>query len=338
MKCSIYSKPHVMSIEERPDPVAGPDQVVVKVERAGICGSDVTAWIHDGTIVGVFPDMEWGHEFSGIVEQVGGDVEGISVGDRVWVNPLLAKELGLMMADMCGGFSEKVLIEKAKLDYNIYKLPDSISLEHAALIEPFCVGTHGKNKVGCKVGEHVVIYGAGPIGLCALSGLVGQGVKNVVVLEQRAERLALIEEMGGIAIDSSDPKYMKKLIEIFGQTTSIYGVPIPDIDVFIDCAGATKVIDDILSNAKRGARISIVANSKSPASVFMGTVMTSELEICGSSGYNHDDITEVIGYLANKSTKIDKIITHRFKYDELEHALDIASSIEAQAVKVIVEY
>ncbi|MBR3689837.1 MAG: alcohol dehydrogenase catalytic domain-containing protein, partial [Eggerthellaceae bacterium] len=178
-----------MTIVERPDPVAGPDQVVVKVERAGICGSDVTAWIHDGTIVGVFPDMEWGHEFAGVVEQVGSEVEGISVGDRVWVNPLLAKELGLMMADMCGAFSEKVLVEKAKLNYNLYLLPDSIPMEHAALIEPFCVGTHGKNRAKCKPGDHVVIYGAGPIGLCALSGLVGQGVENVVVLEQREERL-----------------------------------------------------------------------------------------------------------------------------------------------------
>ncbi len=338
MKCSIYSKPHVMAIEERPDPVAGADQVVVKVERAGICGSDVTAWTHDGTIVGVFPDMEWGHEFAGVVEQVGAEVEGISVGDRVWVNPLLAKELGLMMADMCGAFSEKVLVEKAKLNYNLYLLPDNVPMEHAALIEPFCVGTHGKNKPGCKVGDHVVIFGDGPIGLCALSGLVGQGVENIVVIGHRDARLELVEEMGGIPVNSHDPKYMAKLNEIFGITTNMFGMNVPDVDVWIDCAGSTKVIEDILSYAKRGARISVVANSKMPASVLMGTIMVSELEIYGASGYSHEDITEVIDNLAQKRTKIEKIISHRFKYADFEEALDVASSKESGSIKVIVEY
>lgn len=338
MKCSIYSKPHEMAIADRPDPVAGADQVVVKVERAGICGSDVTAWTHDGTIVGIFPDMEWGHEFAGVAEQVGADVEGISVGDRVWVNPTTCKELGLMMADMAGAFSEKVLVEKAQLNYNVYLLPDNVSMEHAALIEPFCVGTHGKNKPACKVGDKVVIYGDGPIGLCALSGLVGQGVENVVVVGHRDARLSLVEEMGGIPVNSHDPKYVKKLGEIFGLVPNMFGMNVPDVDVYIDCAGSTKVIEDILTNAKRGCRISIVANAKTPASVLMGTIMVSELEVLGASGYTHEDIVEVIDNLAQKRTKIEKIISHRFKYADLEEALDVASSKEAGSIKVIVEY
>lgn len=327
-----------MAIEERPDPVAGADQVVVKVERAGICGSDVTAWTHDGTIVGVFPGMEWGHEFAGVVEQVGADVEGVAVGDRVWVNPTTCKELGLMMADMAGAFSEKVLIEKAQLNYNIYKLPENVSMEHAALIEPFCVGTHGKNMPECKVGENVVIYGDGPIGLCALSGLVGQGVKNVVVVGHREARLQLVEEMGGIPVNSHDPKYMKKLGEIYGLVPNMFGMNVPNVDVYIDCAGSTKVIEDIITNAKRGARVSIVANAKAPASVLMGSIMVSELKILGASGYTHEDIVEVIDNLASKRTKIEKIISHRFAYENLEEALDVASSKEAGSIKVIVEY
>ncbi len=338
MKCSIYSKPGDMTIEERPDHVAAPDQVVVKVERAGVCGSDVTAWTFDGATVGVMPNSEWGHEFAGVVEQVGADVKDIAVGDRVWVNPVTCKELGMLAADMAGAFSEKVLVEKAQLNYNVYKLPDNVPMEHAALIEPFCVGTHGKNVPESKPGDNVVIFGDGPIGLCALSGLVGQGVENVVVVGHRESRLKLVEEMGGIPINSHDPDYIQQIGKIFGTSTNIMGLEAPKVDVYIDCAGAPKVTEDVLMYAQRGARYSIVAVSKMPTQVLMGLIMAGELKIMGSSGYTHEDIVEVIDNLANKRTKIEKIITHRFKHADLEEALNTASSKEAGSVKVIIEY
>lgn len=338
MKGSIYSKPGVMAIKELPDPVAAADQVVVKVERAGICGSDVTAWTYDGMTVGVMPESEWGHEFAGVVEQVGADVEGVAVGDRVWVNPVTCKELGMMVADMAGAFSEKVLVEKARLNYNLYKLPDNVPMEHAALIEPFCVATHGKNKPKCKPGESIVIFGDGPIGLCALAALKGQGVENVVVVGHRESRLQLVEEIGGIPVNSHDPEYMKRVGEALGTVQHMMGMEVPKVDVFIDCAGAPKVTEDVFSVATRGARYSIVAVSKKPTEVLMGMVMFNELEIIGSSGYTHEDIVEVIDNLANNRTKVEKIITHRFKHADLEEALNVASSKDTGAVKVMIEY
>src|SRR5947209_18851526 len=112
-------------------------------------------------------------------------------------------------------FSQYILVQDAKLEYNLFLLPDSLSFEDAVLIEPFAVGTHGKNTPQAKPQDHVVIYGAGPIGLCALSGLIAQGNNNVVVLDIDDSRLETVRKLGGIGSNPKSGETRSFLIDQF---------------------------------------------------------------------------------------------------------------------------
>ncbi len=337
MKRAIYQGPRDFTFEDVEEPKAGPEDAVIQIEYAGVCGSDVTAWTYDGAAVGIHGGNEFGHEFAGVITEVGSKVKDIKVGDRVWVNPETCKLAGKVACCECGGFSEKVLIEKAKVNYNVYKLPDNVDLKEAALIEPFCVGIHGKNAVHVKKSDKVIIFGAGPIGLCCLNALIGQGVKKVVVADVRDDRLKDAEEMGAITLNSTAPDFMEQVEKIFGTTMTSFG-PAIDIDVFIDCAGVKPVMDTILKLAKYEARISIVAVYKETYEMPLRLVMAKRYTITGSCAYDHKDALEAISLLEKKNTNIVKLITHVFAYDELEKALDTASDPESGSLKVMIDY
>ena len=337
MKRAIYNGPRDFAFEDVEEPKAGPNDAVIEIKYAGVCGSDVTAWTYDGSAVGIHAGNEFGHEFAGVITEVGSKVKDVKVGDRVWVNPETCKLAGKVACCECGGFSEKVLIENAKVNYNVYKLPDSVDFKEAALIEPFCVGIHGKNALQTKKSDKVLIFGAGPIGLCCLNALIGQGVKKVAVADVRDDRLKDAEAMGAIILNSADPKFMENVEEVFGTTMTPFG-PAVDIDVFIDCAGVKPVMDTILKLAKYEARISVVAVYKETYEMPLMLVMAKRYTITGSCAYDHKDALEAIGLLEKKNTNIDKLITHMFAYDELEQALDTASNPESGALKVMIDY
>lgn len=337
MKCAIYHGPHELTMEDCPEPEVGSHDALLEITYAGVCGSDVTAWTYDGAAVGIVEGKEFGHEFSGIIAAVGEDVVGIKVGDRVWVNPETCKLAGKVACCSCGGFSEKVLIENAKLEHNVYKLPDDVDLKEAALIEPFCVGIHGKNAVNVTKDDKVAIFGAGPIGLCCLNAVIGSGVKKVAVVDIRDDRLADAEAMGAIPINSTSSDFKEQMEEAFGTTMTPFG-PALDVDVFIDCAGCAPVMDSIFSMAKYEARISVVAVYKAPYEINLMLVMAKRYTIKGSCAYDHEDALEAIDLLSKKSTNIDKLITHVFPHTELEKALDTASDPQSGALKVIIDY
>lgn len=338
MKAAIYHEPHNLTIEEIPTPTAGPGEVVVKVAHVGICGSDITAWTYSGAAAAVNAESQFGHEFSGLVSEVGEGVEGVAVGDRVWVNPTTCKKFGKGVSCMAGGFSEYVVVEDAKIDYNLYMLPETVSLEEAALIEPFCVGTHGKNAPGVKPGDNVVIYGAGTIGLCCLSSLVGQGFDNVVVVDLVPERLEMAKRMGGIPFDPTKGVRAKDFLkEHFGVRVNAFGYKVPNVQNVIDCAGAPAALQDFMSYGDH-TTFSVLANQKKPFEVNFQTVMARELNFIACNGYTHEDIVEVIDNLANKRTKVNEIVTHRFPHSKLVEAFDTASDMSTGAIKVIVDY
>ena len=341
MKAAVYYGPKDVRIEERQKPVAAPKEVVVKIKRAGICGTDITAWHYDGTYVGILPNHEFGHEMVGVVDSIGSDITDIKIGDRVFVNPVSAKKGGLSVSAMTGAFSEYVCVEDARYDYNLYKLPDNVSYDEAVIIEPFCVATHGKNVPGTKEGDNVVVYGAGTIGLCCLNGLISQGVKNVVVVDINDERLALAKKMGAVPYN---PKTMKPiqdfLIEHLGADSvpNMYGVSVPNVDVVIDCAGISTIPDEFLSMAKRGAKLSVIAVYKQPVEIDFMKIMGSEGVIMGSNGYLNQDIYEVINNLAGNKTQVNSIITHHFSHENIAEAFQTASDPSKGAIKVVIDY
>lgn len=337
MKAGIYYGVKDVNVEEIERPVIGENDVLVKNVRAGICGTDLTAYRYGGEPVAIFPNSEFGHEMVGKVVEVGCHVENVKVGDRVFVNPVTCKKEGKMKCDTAGAFSEYVCVEEAKIDYNLFKLSDDLSFDEAVVIEPFAVGTHGKNIVSTKKEDNVVIYGAGTIGLCALSALIAQGNQKVVVIDNNEIRLKVVEELGGISVNFSKDNTQDQLKEIFGTTFGL-GIEVANVDVVIDCAGAQNILSDSIMNAKDSTRISLLATAQSAPTIYPAMIMANEVMIKGSCGYTIDDIKEVIDNLNNKRTHLPMIVTHHFKLEQLKEAFAFANDPVNNTIKVVIDF
>jgi 2-desacetyl-2-hydroxyethyl bacteriochlorophyllide A dehydrogenase len=333
MKAAIYNGVKDITIEEIPDPVCGPKDVIVKSVRCGICGSDLKGYFINGMLSGNFPGREIGHEMVGRVTEVGDEVEGIKVGDRVFVNPIHTSIPG--ESDMMGGFSEYVRVPNAKVGFNIYLLPDNISYDEGALIEPCAVGTRGKNRPGAKPGDNVVIYGASTIGIACATALVAQGIKPVVVVRHNGRR-EMLERLGAVVCNVAEADLIEFLKEHFGAALHRMGYPAVNVDIVVDCAAATNVIDDFFKMGKWGSRLAIVGVPSEPIPVSTGRLLSSEASIMGSCAYEHEDIMEVINILASKKSILPELITHHFKFKEINEAFEAANDRKT-AIKVVVD-
>ncbi|MCF0132745.1 MAG: zinc-binding dehydrogenase [Blautia sp.] len=346
MKATIYYGPKNIKLEEIPKPVPTEKDVIVKVMRAGICGSDLKAYLYDGSSVGIFPkgtfglDGQFGHEMVGVVDEIGADVEGIAVGDRVFVNPTVCRKAGMLTCDMSGAFSEYVLVEEAKYGYNLLKLSDSTTFDEAVMTEPLSVATHGKNVIDVKPYEKVVIFGAGTIGLCALEAVLAIGCKDPVIIDMNEERLALAERLGGTPCNPSHEEdgIAEFLMKHFGVVISPFGDKNCDVDVFIDCAGAAPVVENTIKMAKHGARICIVAVHKKPVACDMILFGSSELTMKGSLGYQMTDVLEAYNNIDGHRNRVSEIVTHQFPIDQILEAFEVAANPETGAIKVVINY
>jgi 2-desacetyl-2-hydroxyethyl bacteriochlorophyllide A dehydrogenase len=346
MKALVYKDVKKIELQEKDIPQCGEDDIVVRNMRSGICGSDIGGYLHGTMASGIFPDREFGHEMVGIVHAVGGRVKNIKAGSRVWINPGTAVEHP-WDSDMAGAFSQYVRIKNARLDYNVFLLPESLSFDDAVLIEPFSVGTHGKNRPAVKPEHNVLIYGAGTIGLCALNALVAQGNKKIAVVDVSDKRLRLAETMGAVTFNPQKDDIRLCLGKYFGEvqsntpTVSMKGgaielspAVVPDIDAVIDCAGAPNVAGDFLNMAKPYAVLSCVGLHKKEVPLNFRQVMSTEATVVGSRGYTNTDIMEVIGNLEKKNTRITDIITHVFDLSDYEKAFETASNPD-MGIKVV---
>lgn len=327
MRAGIYRGRLQAEVVDMPKPEAGPSDVLVKTVRSSICGSDVGG-------VGVETGIQFGHETAGYVAGVGAKVQGIREGDRVWINPMNA--MPKYKTCQLGGFSEYIRVPDARLNYNLFLLPDAISWDEASLIEPFGVGTRGKNRPGAKPGDHVVVYGAGSIGLFCISALVAQGIIPVVIdIALSDYKRALLEKIGAVICPLDGDKF-EFLKGHFGELPQRQSGMAIDVDIVVDCAGVPNIVEDFFKLLKPNSRLSIVGVNMRPQEVNLARMMSSEVAILGSSGYNLSDIEEVIDNLAHKRTFVNDIVTHHFPLEQLNDALNTAADRE-RSIKVVVD-
>ena len=338
MKAFIYYGPGKLAIEERPIPQVGPKDVRVKVKRAGICGSDLTAYLIDGKKAGIWMNGEFGHEMVGVVDQVGNDVRDIREGDRVFVNPAVCKRSGMKGCDIAGAFSEYVLVEDAAYGYNLLRLKENVSFDEGVVIEPLAVGTHAKNSVQLRAHEHVVIFGAGTIGLCTLNAVLATGCIDPVVVDLNRERLKIAESMGAKTFCPEDGELKDYLKNLFGTVSNSFGRKTADVDVFIDCAGAGPILNQMIYLAKNKARIAIVAIYKKKIEFNAALVLNSELTVKGCLAYEQEDVLEAIQNINEKRTHTPEIVTHHFAHKDAIEAFAFAADPSSGAIKVVIDY
>ncbi|WP_411348682.1 zinc-dependent alcohol dehydrogenase [Paenibacillus sp. WLX2291] len=336
MKAAIYYGQNDIRVEERPVPTVGASDVLVRNLRGGICGTDINIVKVGGGDKGISLGAEFGHEMMGEVVEIGEHVASdIQLGMRVGINPITAKKAGRFKSLECSGFSEYVLVEDAVLDYNLYAFEADVSPEAAVLMEPMSVGRHGAFSVEPKPDEHIVVLGAGPIGLAAAASLIAEGMRHVCVVDIDDWRLSKAAELGALTVNSAQIDLAEGLAAHFG-TLHVYGQDVPNVDAFVDAAGAPVLFDAVAKILKPHARIAIIAVYKNEVPVSLLQVMSKEVKIIGASGYTHDDIVKVVEHISQQKTRIQSIVTQVYKLDQIQEAFETAIAAKG-TIKVVVD-
>ncbi|MDD2954919.1 MAG: alcohol dehydrogenase catalytic domain-containing protein [Oscillospiraceae bacterium] len=341
MKAGMYYGIKDVRLEDLPKPAAGKNDVVIKVVSAGICGTDVHAYLHNGDPVGIHSGNQFGHEFVGQVVECGENVKDISAGMRVTINPTARIPLGrglnsTEIADMSGAFSEYVLVEEAKMGWNVFQLPDSLPFEKAVLTEPLSVSTHGVNCAGLSGGEKALVYGAGTIGLCAIAALQNKGVSQIIVSDINDGRLAMAKELGAIPFNSKNGSLPDFVKAQFGTVKGNSDEDCIDAGVVIDCAGVGSVISEFMDNAKTLSKLIVIAVHGANVELSPYWLLAKEVSLIGSRGYTPADIQDAIAALARPGCRLPAIITARYPHGDFVKAM--AKAAEPSSIKVAVDY
>ncbi len=338
MKALLLKEAKKLEIKDVSLPELKEDEVLVKVMAAGVCGTDLHLYEGEGGATDSVLPMVLGHEFSGVIEKVGNNVKEFSPGDRVCVDPnlycgecyqckcgnvhycLSAQAYGVTMY---GGFAQYSIIDKKV----IYKIPDSVSYESAALIEMVACCLHGIDRTSIRLGDTVAIIGFGSVGQTMLSLVKLAGAAKIVVIEPNEEKRALAVSMGvALTIDPVNENAVEK-IEKSGIRT---------IDKVIECSGNVHAMHSSVEIASKGATVMLfgLASSGTKMTILpFEQVFRKEL-IITSSFVNPLCTQRVIDMMETKVLDVDSIITDRIPID---NAIEIfTDSSYRQRGKIIV--
>ena len=331
--------PKELVIDQTDIPTPGKGEVMIKVLRVGVCGSDPT--IYYGRHPYVKYPVVMGHEFSGTVEALGEGVNGPVIGTRVTVIPHLVCGKCKACKSETYNFCEELKCTGAEADgaHQQYKcmpaemvmpIPDSMTMDDAATVEPACVAYHGAKRGELKSEDKVLIIGAGPIGIFCMQSCKALGAKEVYIADMDAWRLNLAKELGADGIiDVSKESLTDGLSRLTGGHK--------EIDVFFDCVGEKgKVFDQILQLARRGTRIVIVGVLQNGYDIpHLPDFVQHELRISGTTMYVPQDYREMIQLMGEGRIKTTGMLTHYFKLEEIKTVFDMIEKREEKFFKIM---
>ena len=320
MKALVKTKPKPGGVEYQnwDIPHLGSDRVLIKVMAAGICGSDIHLYHWGEKAVREYnPKLPFimGHEFAGVIDEVGAQVEGLKVGDRVMVNPMLPCGKCFFCQDgrqnICdhrgsiGLTSDGAFAQFASIpSINIFKLEDEISFELGALAEPTCVGLHAIERIRVTSGDTVAIVGAGPVGLMMMILAKHSGAAYVFItgLEEDRKRLEIARKIGAIPIEvqSKDPQQ-----EISEYTNGL------GADVVFETAGTPKGIIQSLNIVRKGGRVCILSFASESTEIPTAILPFREIELVGTRAFTRKNWQRVSPVLLKAEDDLKRIITHR---------------------------
>jgi 2-desacetyl-2-hydroxyethyl bacteriochlorophyllide A dehydrogenase len=346
MKSAVYVGPKQVVVKEVDPPSIGPTDILVRVRACGICGSDLHSY-EDGSYIELGQVM--GHEFSGDVVEVGKEVRNIETDDRITAHPLVYCYECPMCLDglytLCpnkfnqsvgyglpGAFAEYVRIPKAKLDHNVFRLPEGVSYEQGALVEPLSTAIHAVQLAESKIGKDLaVVFGAGAIGLFVLQTLRNLSPFKVVVSEISARRLEVAQELGADAVINPKVDDFAKIIAGIGATRGENLARC--VDLVMECVGSAPVTEQALAVIKPAGRIVLVGLGPK-MQIDITFLVQNQIRLQGAFAFL-DEFGQAIELIRSKKVQVDPMISHRFTLEETKQAFDIQSNSDA-SVKVLV--
>jgi (R,R)-butanediol dehydrogenase / meso-butanediol dehydrogenase / diacetyl reductase len=318
MKAAFYEGKKTIRIGECSPVEPGPSQVQIQVSHCGICGTDLHIY-HGNMDHRVSSSQIIGHEMSGTITAVGKDVRGWAVGDRVTVRPLdycgecpackaghshICMKLKFIGIDSPGAMQGLWTVPA----HTLHRLPENLSLEQGALIEPIAVAAHDVRLGELQAGEYAVVQGGGPIGL--LVALVAQleGAR-VLVTEVNPFRIALARELGLNVVNPLETD----VVELVNNETGGAGA-----DVVFEVSGSAAGAELMTKLPRTRGRIVIVAIFAKPPQVDLFRFFWRELRLCGARVYEPEDFEKAIAIAASGKLPLDRVISKVLPLEELQ--------------------
>ena len=339
MKAAVLHDIRDIRVEEVKKPEIAEDEVLIEVKTAGICGTDLHFYKGEWKVdMPIIP----GHEFSGVIAEVGENVDGFKIGEHVVAEPnitcgscyfclmsernFFCENLEAVGVTANGAFAEYLKIKGR----NLYRIPENLSFEEAALIEPLACCIRGLDNVGIKAGESVLIVGAGPIGLLLMQLVRNCGASMIIQTDLEDYRLEKALELGAdhvINVRKEDP------IKVIKELTGGYGV-----DVAIEAVGSPKAITQAVEAVRKGGRVNIFGVSPQDAvwQVKPFDLYSKELTITTSyrSPYTFQ---RAVKMASSGRLKLKPLISHIFPLEKIAEAFEILDKKLDNVMKVILK-
>ncbi len=343
MKAAVLKGPNILEMSDVAIPEANPGELILRVRAATVCGTDLRILTGRKTKGVRFPSVI-GHEFAGEVVQTGSGVSLFKVGDRVSMDPVMpclscaycknghenvCQNRQAMGYEFDGAFAEYIRIPSLALQSgNVFRMPEQMTYEAAALAEPLACCINGQRNAGVKMGDSVVILGAGPIGLmhAALARL--SGARQVIVSEPNAARRQAAADRG---VDHVCDPSSESLFDFVRARTDGLGA-----DVVILAIGVPALADEALTIVRKGGRVNLFAgfSAGDKSSIDVNLIHYNELIVTGASALSRRDYELAMNMLSSGQIDAEQLITHRFGVADALTAFQEAGS--GRALKVAI--
>ena len=333
----VMTKPGEIIFREVPVPEVKDDQVLVKIMNIGICGSDIHVY-HGKHPFTSYPVTQ-GHEVSGEVVKLGKDVTVFHEGQKVTIEPQvycgecypcrhgkynLCEELKVMGFQTTGTASEYFAVDASK----VTPIPEEMSYEEGAMIEPLAVAVHGVKQVGDVKGMNIAVLGAGPIGNLVAQVAKGMGAAKVMITDVSDLRLDKAKECGiDVCVNTKEKDFGEAMLETFGPDKA---------DVIYDCAGNNITMGQAIKYARKGSIIVLVAVFAGMAEIDLAVANDHELDIKSTMMYRHDDYVDGIRLVNEEKVHLRPLISKTFAFQEYLKAYQYIDDNRETTMKVII--
>ncbi|MEM7451760.1 MAG: L-threonine 3-dehydrogenase [Pseudomonadota bacterium] len=326
-------------LDDIAEPEYGPNDVLIRVKKTAICGTDIHIYRWDDWAQKTIPvPMAVGHEFSGEIVAMGSEVRGYEVGDRVsaegHITCGVCRNCRAGRRHLCmntvgvgvnrpGAFAEYIAVPA----FNVFKLPDSITDEIAAMLDPFGNATHTALSFDL-VGEDVLITGAGPIGIMACAVAKHVGARHIVITDLNEYRLKLAEQMGATLTLNITESSVREAMDGLGMTEGF--------DVGLEMSGNGEAMRQLLRSMHHGGKVALLGIPPADTAIDWNEIIFKGLELKGIYGREMFETWYKMAAMLQSGLDLSPMITHRFAVDDYREAFEIMDSGESG--KVILDW
>lgn len=319
-------------------PTPGPDQVLVKIKKIGVCGSDIH--VYHGTHPYTSYPVTQGHEVSGQIVKTGEYVKDLKEGQKVTIEPQvfcgrcypclhgkynLCEKLKVMGFQTTGTASEYFAVDSSK----VTPIPEEMTYSEGAMLEPLAVTVHAAKRFPDVKGAKAVVFGCGPIGILLIQSLKAFGAAEILATDISDTRLELAKSLGAdYTVNTMKNDYTEALLAAFGPDKA---------DVAYDCAGSDITMGQAIRNARKGSTIILVAVFGKTAHVDLAKLNDSELDLNTSMMYRHEDYVDAIRFVKEGKIQLKPLQSAHFAFEDYLKAYEYIDNNREKTMKVLID-